>query len=253
MAGKKAQMVFTDPPYNVPIAGHVSGLGRTRHEDFVMASGEMSESELTAFLERSLGNLVAHSMDGSIHFVFMDWRHLGEILAAGRKIYAELKNICVWAKTNAGMGSLYRSQHELVLVFRNGSAPHIDNIELGKFGRTALIQELLRDGKLRPLKIQPKGDKLTRMEAHTATLEAGYVHLPETATWLPDFETEMLQFPRGSRDDQVDSISQFLTWVKQPRSHPSIRRLSRENRPFSTSATHQKRLDFLAQGSVPWS
>ena len=135
MAGKKAQMVFTDPPYNVPIAGHVSGLGCTRHQDFVMASGEMSELEFTAFLETSLGNLAACSANGAIHYVCMDWRHLGEILTAGRRVYTELKNICVWNKTNAGMGSLYRSQHELVLVFKYGTAPHINNVELGKFGR----------------------------------------------------------------------------------------------------------------------
>ena len=135
MAGKKAQMVITDPPYNVPIAGHVSGLGRTQHKDFVMGSGEMSEPEFTAFLEASFRNLAAHSTHGSIHFVFMDWRHLSEVLAAGRNVYTELKNICVWAKTNAGMGSLYRSQHEFVLVFKNGAGRHINNVELGKFGR----------------------------------------------------------------------------------------------------------------------
>jgi DNA modification methylase len=135
MAGKAAQLVFTDPPYNVPIDGHVCGLGRTRHPDFAMASGEMSEAEFTAFLATVLGHAAGHSADGALHFVFMDWRHLTELLTAGRAIYRELKNLCVWVKDNGGMGSLYRSQHELVLVFKNGSAPHVNNVELGRHGR----------------------------------------------------------------------------------------------------------------------
>jgi DNA modification methylase len=128
-------MVITDPPYNLPIDGHVSGLGRTQHEDFVMASGEMTEGQFTTFLEQALANLAAFSIDGSIHFVFMDWRHLREILAAGEAAYTALKQLIVWVKTNAGMGSFYRSQHELVLVFKNGTAPHINNFELGQHGR----------------------------------------------------------------------------------------------------------------------
>jgi hypothetical protein len=95
----------------------------------------MSEAEFTAFLETIFRHLVAHSAEGSIHYVCMDWRHLFEIMTAGRKAYAELKNLCVWNKTNGGMGSLYRSKHELVLVFKNGAAPHINNIELGRHGR----------------------------------------------------------------------------------------------------------------------
>ena len=115
-------MVFTDPPYNVPIDGHVSGLGSTKHSEFAMASGEMSEAEFIAFLSKVLGLLAAHSREGAIHFVCMDWRHLFELLTAGRSVYNELKNLCVWTKTNGGMGSLYRSQHELVAVFKKGSA-----------------------------------------------------------------------------------------------------------------------------------
>ena len=133
---EKAQIVFVDPPYNVPIDGHVSGHGRIQHREFAMASGEMSEAEFIAFLEKALGHHRAFSADGAIHFVCMDWRHAGELLAAGRRIYSELKNLCVWVKTNAGMGSLYRSQHELVFAFRVGSAPHTNNVELGRFGRT---------------------------------------------------------------------------------------------------------------------
>lgn len=133
--GDRAQMVFTDPPYNVKIDGHVSGLGAVKHREFAFASGEMSEAEFTAFLERVFANLVQSSIDGAIHFVCMDWRHLGEVIAAGGRTFSELKNICVWNKTNGGMGSLYRSQHEMVLVFKSGTAPHINNVELGRHGR----------------------------------------------------------------------------------------------------------------------
>ena len=132
---KKARVVFTDPPFNVPIAGHVSGLGRKRHAEFAMASGEMSEVEFTAFLERALAHHAAFSVDGAIHFVCMDWRHGGELLAASRSVYSGLKNVCAWVKTNAGMGSFYRSQHEFVYVFKVGSALHVNNIELGRHGR----------------------------------------------------------------------------------------------------------------------
>jgi len=135
MDGAEAQMIFTDPPYNVPIEGHVSGLGKVKHREFAMASGEMSEAEFTEFLATVFRNQAGHSADGAIHFVCMDWRHLGEVLAAGRSAYSELKNLCVWAKTNGGMGSLYRSQHELIFVFKSGSGPHINNVLLGKHGR----------------------------------------------------------------------------------------------------------------------
>ena len=131
----RAQLVFTDPPYNVPIAGHVGGLGSVQHREFAMASGEMSQSEFTAFLTSVFVQLAEFSVDGSIHFQCMDWRHVDEILQAGWNAYRELKNICVWAKNNGGMGSLYRSQHELVFVFKSGTSPHINNVELGKHGR----------------------------------------------------------------------------------------------------------------------
>ncbi len=135
MAGREAQMVFADPPYNVPIAGHVSGLGRVRHREFAMASGEMSAAAFTGFLVTTLGHHAAHSVDGAIHFVCMDWRHMDALLTAGRQVYAELKNLCVWTKTNAGMGSLYRSQHELVFVFKVGTGAHVNNVALGRHGR----------------------------------------------------------------------------------------------------------------------
>lgn len=135
LAGERAQMVFTDPPYNVRIDGHVSGLGAAKHREFAFASGEMTEDEFTRFLARVFENLASHAVDGAIHFVCMDWRHQGEVLAAARAAYTELKNLCVWTKTNGGMGSLYRSQHELVFVFKSGTAAHINNVELGKHGR----------------------------------------------------------------------------------------------------------------------
>jgi DNA modification methylase len=135
MGRERAAMVFTDPPYNVRIDGHASGLGAVRHRDFVMASGEMDTTEFTDFLSRSFRLLARHSADGAIHFVFMDWRHIGEINAAGKEVYSELKNVCVWTKRSAGMGSFYRSQHELVFVFRHGRGPHRNNVQLGQFGR----------------------------------------------------------------------------------------------------------------------
>lgn len=135
MAGECAQMVITDPPYNVPISGHVCGLGKVKHAEFAMASGEMSQAEFQEFLSTTLGNLARFSRDGSIHYVFMDWRHLEEILAAGRSAYSELKNLVVWNKDNGGMGAFYRSKHELVFVFKNGTAKHINNFELGQHGR----------------------------------------------------------------------------------------------------------------------
>jgi DNA modification methylase len=135
MGDAKAAMVITDPPYNVPIEGHVSGLGKVHHREFAMATGEMSEAEFGSFLERSCGLLARHSVEGSLHFIFMDWRHMAALLAAGTKVYDELKNLCVWVKHNAGMGSLYRSQHELVFVFKHGRGRHRNHVQLGRHGR----------------------------------------------------------------------------------------------------------------------
>lgn len=116
LGDERAQMVFTDPPWNIPIAGNVSGLGAVKHDDFVMACGEMSAAEFEAFLRTALGNAATHSVDGSIHYVCMGWSKMRELLAATDTIYSELKNLCVWCKPNGGMGSLYRSRHELVFV-----------------------------------------------------------------------------------------------------------------------------------------
>ncbi len=131
---EKAELIFTDPPYNTSV-GKVSGLGKAQHAEFAMASGEMSPNEFVGFLSQLMGHLCRFSIDGSIHFLCMDWRHIWEMMEASRAAYSELKSVCVWNKTNGGMGSLYRSKHEFVFVFKKGSAPHINNIELGKTGR----------------------------------------------------------------------------------------------------------------------
>ena len=132
---QQAAMVFTDPPYNVPIDGHASGLGAIHHRPFPMGSGEMDRPEFTAFLRGAFRNLAAFSVDGALHYVCMDWRHLEEVMGAGRDAYGELKNLCVWVKSNGGMGSLYRGQHELVFVFKHGRSGHRNNVQLGQFGR----------------------------------------------------------------------------------------------------------------------
>jgi DNA modification methylase len=129
------QLVITDPPYNVPIAGHVSGNGRIQHREFTMASGEMDSTTFQDFLLRTFQCIAEVSCAGALAFVFMDWRHLREILDAGGEAFDDLINLIVWSKTNAGMGSLYRSQHELVLAFKVKTGPHINNVELGRHGR----------------------------------------------------------------------------------------------------------------------
>jgi DNA modification methylase len=135
LEGETADLVLTDPPFNVRVDGNVSGLGKVHHEEFAMASGEMSEAEFTSFLSTFLGNVKAHSRGGAILFVFMDWRHLFELTCAGREQGLALKNLIVWAKDNAGMGTFYRSRHELVFVFKNGDAAHTNTFELGQHGR----------------------------------------------------------------------------------------------------------------------
>jgi DNA modification methylase len=134
MGAASARMVITDPPYNLPIK-QVQGRGRIKHADFAQGAGEMSRSQFIDFLRTALSLAAEHSVNGAIHFVFIDWRHIHQLLEAGSAVYAELENIVVWAKTNAGQGSFYRSQHELVCVYRSGEAPHLNNIELGRHGR----------------------------------------------------------------------------------------------------------------------
>jgi DNA modification methylase len=134
MGSKRASAVFSDPPYNVRIDGHATGNGAIRHREFAMASGEMSEVEFVSFLNSSLWLLAKYSTATSIHYLCVDWRHFDALLAAGRQNYDEFLNLCVWVKDNGGMGSFYRSQHELVLVFCKGKS-HRNNVQLGQFGR----------------------------------------------------------------------------------------------------------------------
>jgi DNA modification methylase len=127
--------VFTDPPYNLPIDGYVTGFGKIHHPEFPMASGELSEEEFTTFLTEVLTLLARHSVDGALQFICMDWRHTRELLTAASKANSEFKNLCVWVKDVAGQGSLYRSRHELIFVFKSGKGAHRNNIQLGQFGR----------------------------------------------------------------------------------------------------------------------
>ena len=135
MTAKKREQYFTDVPYNVEISGHVSGLGRVKHREFAMASGEMSEAEFTQFLATSLGHMADHTVDGGIMFSCIDWRHVYEMQVAPATLDLTLLNICVWDKGSGGMGSFYRSQHEFVLVLKKGKAPHQNLVELGRHGR----------------------------------------------------------------------------------------------------------------------
>jgi DNA modification methylase len=132
---EKAAAVFTDPPYNVKIDGHVCGSGGIKHREFAMASGELSEDEFTRFLNETLELAGSHAAGGAIIYACIDWRHMSEMLAAGRATGFDLLNLCIWVKSNGGMGSLYRSRHELVFVFRNGKEAHLNNVQLGRFGR----------------------------------------------------------------------------------------------------------------------
>lgn len=134
MQGKHARMVFTDPPYNCPVKGHITRRDSQARE-FPMATGEMTSVAFTDFLSASLGQAAAHAMDGSIHYVFMDWRNVAEVVQAGQSTIGPMKNLIVWAKPNAGMGNFYRSQHELVFVFKKGDARHINTFGLGEGGR----------------------------------------------------------------------------------------------------------------------
>ncbi|MDD3594593.1 MAG: site-specific DNA-methyltransferase [Candidatus Gastranaerophilales bacterium] len=133
MGQDRAEMIFCDSPYNLKIQGNVTK--QKHHTEFKQASGELSRCEFTDFLKTTMTLQAKYSIDGAIHFQCMDFRHMGEMLESGRQIYSQLKNLCIWDKGTGGMGSLYRSQHELVFVFKNGTAPHINNVELGVHGR----------------------------------------------------------------------------------------------------------------------
>ena len=161
MDGHQVKMVFTDPPYNVPIDGHVGNSGKTKHREFAMAAGEMSREQFTDFLKSTFQNLSDHGSDGSIHFVCMDWRHMTEVLNAGEAVYDELKNMIIWVKDNGGMGTFYRSRHELIFAFKKGTAPHTNTFELGQHGRyrTNVWEykgvNTLRKGRMEELSLHP--------------------------------------------------------------------------------------------------
>ena len=162
LAGEKAAAVFTDPPYNVRVKGHVSGKGARKHREFPMAAGELTEDEFCRFLLDAFDLMVSHSVDGATFFACMDWRHLLEIVSAIRALGCELLNLCVWVKTNGGMGSLYRSRHELVFVFGKRDATHVNNVQLGKHGRNRTnvwnypgMNSFARRGRTRGLDLHP--------------------------------------------------------------------------------------------------
>jgi DNA modification methylase len=154
-------LICTDPPYNVPIDGHVCGSGRIRHRNFAMGVGEMNKDQFTRFLVATLGLAAARCRNGAIAYVFMDWRHMGELLNAGEQVFSELKNLCIWNKTNGGMGTFYRSKHELIFVFKVGTAQHVNTFGLGETGRYRTnVWEFagvnsFREGRLDDLELHP--------------------------------------------------------------------------------------------------
>jgi DNA modification methylase len=161
LGGETADMAFLDPPYNVKITGHVGGRGKIKHREFAVASGEMSRDQYVRFLRETLGLCASNIADGGITYVCMDWRHARELLEAGTEVFDELKNICVWVKTTPGQGSFYRSQHELVFVFKQGQAAHLNTFELGQHGRTRTNvwtypgANAFRAGRMNDLKMHP--------------------------------------------------------------------------------------------------
>ena len=135
MAGATAAVVFSDPPYNVKISGHVQGKGAIQHPEFAMASGEMTPAEFEAFLSQAIGHMQAACAPSALLYLCMDWRHIDELSQAAKAHALELKNLCIWDKGTGGMGSFYRSQHELVFVYKTGREGHTNNVQLGRFGR----------------------------------------------------------------------------------------------------------------------
>jgi DNA modification methylase len=135
VGNEQVDLLFTDPSYIVKIDGHVCGLGSVKHREFAFASGEMNEDEFIGFLKTTLGNASSIMRDGAIAYVCMDWRHMGEMLSTGNQVFTELKNLVVWNKTNGGMGAFYRSNHELIFLFKTGTAPHTNSFGLGETGR----------------------------------------------------------------------------------------------------------------------
>jgi len=134
-ATSQVGVIFSAPPYNVKIEGNVSGLGKIRHSDFAMASGELNSEQYEQFLVAGFTPAAERCRDGAIAFICIDWRHMTELNQAGMQVFDELKNVCIWNKKNAGMGTFYRSKYEMVFVFKKGSAPHLNTFGLGESGR----------------------------------------------------------------------------------------------------------------------
>lgn len=128
LGAERAQMLLTDPPYNIAIPGVVSGLGKVKHRNFVQASGEMRPDEFSLFLSKFMHCAKSVMNDGALAFVFMDWRNIDRLMAAGRAVFGDPKGLCVWDKQIGGMGDLHRNQHELCAVFKNGQAAHVNNV-----------------------------------------------------------------------------------------------------------------------------
>jgi DNA modification methylase len=132
MRGETARLILTDEPFNVRISGHVT---KGDHREFMMASGEMSDDEFRIFNSAWTGASVEHLCDGGLIGTFIDWRGYPIVHSAAAQVGLSPVNLIVWAKHNAGMGSLYRSQHELLPLFKKEHVSHVNNVELGKNGR----------------------------------------------------------------------------------------------------------------------
>ena len=258
LEGAKAEFVFTDPPYNVAIDGNVCGLGRIRHREFAMGCGEMSEPEFTTFLQTIFDRLTEHTIDGSIHQICMDWRHMWEMLAAGRQVYSELKNLCIWNKTNAGMGSFYRSKHELVFVWKSGSAGHVNNFELGQHGRNRTNVwdyagvNTMRAGRLEELAMHPtvKPIALVADAIKDCSRRGGLVLDPFCGSGTILIAAERPVARRGrSRSIRPTSTSGCGAGRVTPARLPSLPRQVRPSRPSRSSAPPSRRLLDQASGA----
>ncbi len=160
MAGERAAYCISDPPYNVKIDGHAGGLGRVHHREFAMASGEMSQAEFAAFLGQVFQHIRGYTVDGAIAAIFMDWRHMAEMLVAGNKNFVELKNLCIWVKPNGGMGSFYRSRYELAFIWKCSPGKHVNNFGLGQHRSRSNVWEYagvnsFKRGRMQELEAHP--------------------------------------------------------------------------------------------------
>lgn len=135
MGTDHADVVSSDMPFNLKVNGHIGGKGKIKHPEFAMASGEMSRDEFRAFMTKVMDNQAQFSKPGALSYQFIDWRSIDLMVEVGKTIYDALLAICVWVKPQPAMGSLYRSRHEFVCVFRNKGGGHVNNVQLGKFGR----------------------------------------------------------------------------------------------------------------------